>query len=655
MYGKTQNIDFIGKNLFRPLAIMTATPRKFNLFEEDEDVKDGAIHLRIISTSDVYDFGNWARCYTAFRELTLAKGDGNYTVILIPGDFLAPSVISCVDQGASMVDCLNHLGFQYCSFGNHETDVNIHALGERIRESKFVWINSNLVNLPDCIPKLPDYVKLDFESSTQKRSVALLGLLTDEKYLYRTGAFGGAKILPVAESALRLHEQLKNVVDCVIPLTHQSMSHDRSLAMISKGRFPVIIGGHDHSPFTETVAGVPIIKAGMDAINVAVTDIVWPSPTTLKDAPDVSISLIPVKRFDGNLKIAQLVKSHQERVLGSLAAAHLVEIRPQVLLTSKNIRVAQRTVGTMLTSFLRDALAGDCCILPSGTVRCGLDYPESTNLSFTYKDLVSELPFDDDIVVVEYPGEIIEEAVLFSRGPMRKGMGGFLQVDSGMELDGEDRIGMINGEHFERRKKYRLVTNILALEGIDDNVPMIKYFLGSKSEGGFEGKGPREGDPRRCPLKIGIQTVVARRRIVEMWTNKMDMFRYQHSVEAPSCITKVEFGSHESFKDAPDWFVEQLFDLVDHDVDGKIGYFDVTLAFLFCWFAGPISGIEIDHTYRIDPSGKTTSDELLGHLETILPKLIAIKFHKEIVPAHSALVGRPHIMDWLDRIKTNTA
>ena len=162
---------------------MAAVARKFSLFEDDFEEINGAVHLRIISTSDVYDLGNWSRCYTAIQELKLAPHDGNHTVILLPGDFLAPSVLSCVDQGASMVDCINHVGFEYCILGNHESDVSMQALGDRVRESKFTWINSNMIGLPNCIPDLPEHVTLELSSSTQKRSVAFLGLLTDDKYL----------------------------------------------------------------------------------------------------------------------------------------------------------------------------------------------------------------------------------------------------------------------------------------------------------------------------------------------------------------------------------------------------------------------------------------------------------------------------------------
>lgn len=633
---------------------MSSFRRKFSIFEDDEDTLNGAIHLRIISTSDVYDFGNWARVKTALAELKLPQGEGNYNLVLIPGDFLAPSVISCVDNGASMVDCMNHVGFDYCTFGNHETDVKIDALAHRIRESNFKWINSNMTGLPEYFPELPEYVKLDFESSTQKRSVALIGLLTDDKYLYRGGAFGGAKIKPVADTALRLHEKLGPLVDCVIPLTHQSMAHDRHLALISAGRFPVIIGAHDHSPFTETVAGVPIIKAGMDAINLAITDIVWPSPATPKEAPDVSISLIPVKRFEPNEQVAQLVKDHQSRVLGTLDAAHIVDLIPNVSLTSYAIRVEQRTMGTMLTTLLRDSMLGDCCLLPSGTIRRGFEYPED-HLIFTYRDLVSELPFDDDVVVVDFPGHVIEEGLKFSRGPLRRGMGGFLQVDVGMEVDSENNILVLNGEPFDKDRKYRLVMNILALEGIDDNVPLIKYFNLPKGEGGFNGAGPREGDPRRCPLKQALQTVMARRRLVAIWAEKVETLRRSQTaadgkIEIPSELTKEAFVVHERNDNSPDWFMEQFFSLIDNDNDGVIGAMDLAIAHLFCWFSGAISGVEVDETYRLDPTGRTTTDELQGHLANVLPAA-TVKTVMDRMALKSAFVTRADVFTFLDSLK----
>jgi len=634
---------------------MSGFGRKFSIFEDDEDDTTGAVRVRIISTSDVYDLGNWPRVLTALDELKLPEDEGNYNILLLPGDFLAPSVISCVDGGASMVDCMNRIGFQYCTFGNHETDVRMTSLADRIRESKFTWINSNMTGLPDYFPELPEYVKLDFESSTQRRSLCLIGLLTDDPYLYRTGSFGGAKIAPIAATALRLHEELSPMVDCVVPLTHQSMAHDRHLALISSGKFPVIIGAHDHSPFTETVNGVPIIKAGMDAINLAITDLVWSSPMTPGEAPDVSISLVPVKRFEPNEELTRIVKDHQTRVLGTLDAAHIVPLRPSSCLTSFAIRVEQRTMGTFLASILRDSVLGDCCLLPSGTIRRGYEYP-ADHLMFTYRDLVSELPFDDDVVVVDFPGHVIEEGLKFSRGPLRRGMGGFLQLDSMTLVDGENNIIEINGEKFDPSKKYRMVMNILALEGIDDNVSLIKQFNLPKSEGGFEGLGPREGDPRRIPVKLALQTVIARRRLVEIWAEKFTADHVKSEVVLDG-ISREEFMKHPLNANAPDWFMDQFFQLIDWDSDGRLGLIDIAIAQVHCWLSGPATGIEVDNIYRIDASGRTTFDELTGHLSHLFPKRTAEEVIDGLMEAQgakrSALVCRADVLNWLDLMKNN--
>ena len=418
------------------------------------------------------------------------------------------------------------------------------------------------------------------------------------------------------------------------------MAHDRNLALIAGGRFPVIIGAHDHSPFTETVSGVPIIKAGMDAINLAVTDIVWGCPSAPGAAPDVSISLVATKRFAPNETLEKIVKGHQTRVLSSLDAACLVPLIKGCGLTSKNIRVAQRSAGTMVTSLLRDSLLGDCCILGSGSIRRGFDYPEDHEI-FSYRDLVSELPFEDDVVVVEYPGSVIEEGVKFSRGPLRKGMGGFLQVDSGMELDAEENIISINGEKFDSKKQYRLVTNILALEGIDDNVPLIKHFKAACA-----GVGPREGDPKRQPLKAALQTVIARRRLVSLWESA----RLNNS--AVTSISREKFAN-EFFPSSasPAWFTDQLFNLVDWDNDGSLGFLDLAIAHLFCWLSGRPSGVELDESYRINPRGSASREEITSHLEHVFPREVVTSVMTRLIPEDASLVTRADALEWLRILK----
>ena len=74
--------------------------------------------LRIIFINDVYELDNLPRFATCVREQSTEN-----TVVLLAGDFVAPSLLSQLDNARGMVDCLNRCGLQYVCFGNHEADI----------------------------------------------------------------------------------------------------------------------------------------------------------------------------------------------------------------------------------------------------------------------------------------------------------------------------------------------------------------------------------------------------------------------------------------------------------------------------------------------------------------------------------------------------
>eukprot|EP00961_Rhodomonas_salina_P021310 286535-Rhodomonas_salina.1 len=133
--------------------------------------------LRVLFVNDVYELDNWPRFLTAVNKLTVDKDN---TLILLPGDFVAPSLLSSLDHARGMIDCMNLAKIQYVCFGNHETDIPHAELINRIKESNFKWINSNMtdINLGDL--KLPEYEEITVKGGGQTRRVGLIGLLTED-------------------------------------------------------------------------------------------------------------------------------------------------------------------------------------------------------------------------------------------------------------------------------------------------------------------------------------------------------------------------------------------------------------------------------------------------------------------------------------------
>src|SRR5437016_5406036 len=97
----------------------------------------------VYSTVPINGAGGLARVATLKQRLS---ANGHPVLMLLAGDFLSPSVASSVFKGEQMVATLNAAGLDYATFGNHEFDFGIDVLKQRMSESKFTWIISNVLD-----------------------------------------------------------------------------------------------------------------------------------------------------------------------------------------------------------------------------------------------------------------------------------------------------------------------------------------------------------------------------------------------------------------------------------------------------------------------------------------------------------------------------
>src|SRR5258708_29013643 len=84
-------------------------------------------HLRIVSFNDVYSLENLPRLATLLAA-SAADGAADRTLVVLAGDFLAPSILSSLDRRRGVADCLNALGVTHVPFRNREDDVPLPEL-----------------------------------------------------------------------------------------------------------------------------------------------------------------------------------------------------------------------------------------------------------------------------------------------------------------------------------------------------------------------------------------------------------------------------------------------------------------------------------------------------------------------------------------------
>jgi len=415
--------------------------------------------LRIVSVNDVYSLEHLPRLKTLVAHY-LDVNPADATLVVLAGDFVAPSLLSSLDAGRGMVDCLDDVGVTHVVFGNHEDDIPTAELHRRIEQLDGNWLSTNVRF--DARTKMHDVIQV----GTVR--VGLVGVVMTDRTVYRDAPFGGAPIEPANEAALREAAALvKSGCAAVVAITHQPMDEDRELART--GKFAAIIGGHEHVPLLERAPEVRggaaadgpkgarketwIVKAGTDAIAAAITDLVWSDASA---RPVVTTRLDPVENYPEDPELRVRVDAHMRKVK-EIQGACLVVLPPGQTLSSIGTRRQQTSLGTLLCSRIRDALGAEACLFNGGGIRGSADY----TARFTYADLETEIPFENEIVVVRIPGRVVRQAVAASRA---RESGAYLQMDDALRLD-----ALVD----DRDYRVAIVRNLL--EGMDHIEPLVRF------------------------------------------------------------------------------------------------------------------------------------------------------------------------------------
>ncbi|VAW36682.1 hypothetical protein MNBD_GAMMA01-1472, partial [hydrothermal vent metagenome] len=243
----------------------------------------------ILAINDVYraeglnnaTVGGLARVRTIRQQLL---DEGKEVLLLHAGDFLQPSFSSRINQGAAMIDVMNKLdginqGFDdnmLVVFGNHEFDKSklkhLSILQQRIDESEFIWMDSNINWLHDeefgsiKSSKLHKWLLKDIAGI----KVGIYSLTTDMLHPDYIASFDN----PIEVSKHYVPYLRAKGAQVVIALTHQQLTDDKKILNLPKEFRPdLIFGGHEHYRQLEQVHQQWLVKADADAISAAIIEV----------------------------------------------------------------------------------------------------------------------------------------------------------------------------------------------------------------------------------------------------------------------------------------------------------------------------------------------------------------------------------------------
>jgi 5'-nucleotidase len=373
---------------------------------------------------------------------TRLEAEGRPVIVLHAGDFLFPSVMSKYLKGAPMVHALSRLdggdAFDprlFVTFGNHEfDDPDEQVLFDRIAESQFTWISSNVrVQAPGAAGFQPlgarfanvkDHVVLDLGGIR----VGIFGLTLDDQrrpwveYDYAPEARHAAV-------ARVLDELAREGAEYVVALTHQNLSEDEALARDFGDRIDWIVGGHEHVFLRRDVGRTGISKADADAKSALRIDVRRVNgklaTTATKIELDASMPVDPDMVREVAVALVRLERAVEEKTGKKLldvvaTTEHVLEgVEPA-------IRGRETALGDFLCDVLRQRLETDIAFVNGGAIRVNDDIPAGGNVRIY--ELEGIFYYDNQPVAFELTGRELLELLRISVSQADLGHGRFLQV-----------------------------------------------------------------------------------------------------------------------------------------------------------------------------------------------------------------------------------
>jgi 5'-nucleotidase / UDP-sugar diphosphatase len=404
-------------------------------------------------------------------ERARAAASGGSVIFAHAGDTLSPSLMSSLDQGASIVTLTNMVRPDVFTPGNHEYDFGKAVFLERMAAATFPRYGANLRNADGAT--LPDF---------QDRSMVTVGGvrigLTGATYEDSPRASDPGD-LKFSSSVTTLIEQARTLrregADFVVAVAH--VTREQGTELYRSDTIDLILTGHTHDLFINYDGNTAMVESNYDAHYVTAIDVAigvkeedgkrlviwWPQFRVIDTAvvtPDPEMADV-VAKYEADLS------AHLDTPIGTTA----------VELDSRNATVRSRetAIGALVADAMRWSAQTETAITNGGGIRGGKVYPPGAIL--TRRDVLAELPFGNRLITLDVSGAVLTAAIENGLSRLPNPSGRFPQV-SGLTIEadisrppGSRVISVKVGDApLDPAKTYSLATNDFMARGGDDYV-----------------------------------------------------------------------------------------------------------------------------------------------------------------------------------------
>nr|CAG4710815.1 unnamed protein product [Naegleria fowleri] len=448
-------------------------------------------NITLLMVNDVYEMLPDDKGVGGLAELSTMidneKSKSRFAIATLNGDFLSASTLAEKYKGAHMIDVVNQMPI--FDFGSE-------VLEQRIAESRFSWICSNIVYnngddtsydnsdqniLKGCLRK-----KILTDPSLDGLKIGLFGLCTkNSEYLSRPGKL--IKFLPSIPIARKMVNELRNQDKCdvVIALTHLNIADDKELVKRVPG-IDIVLGGHDHEPFTVVRENCLIHKAGHDGQFLTRIDLrIEKNKTTVQDEHFQTVKVYPScnMMINHGYKPKKKVADVIEKYMSTLPPGIMEQIgvtESKLYSSTESCRTKETTFGNFVADLLLDVFGCEIAMFNGGGIRGDRFYDAGKKI--TRYDMLKEFPFPNELALTNILGKDLLAAVEEGVQKAEKVVGAFPHFSKGIKIIYDSKKPPLhrvvemtfNGDKIDEQRVYRFATVTYLLKGGDGYTSLQK-------------------------------------------------------------------------------------------------------------------------------------------------------------------------------------
>ncbi|GAB6096552.1 bifunctional UDP-sugar hydrolase/5'-nucleotidase [Desulfatiferula olefinivorans] len=373
------------------------------------------------------EVGGIARLATLIRQIrTENVSENRQTIVLLAGDILQGTPMSTVFKGEPDIICLNAVGVDAMTVGNHEFDFGLENFMTLKEKAAFPFLSANIIVKESGALLCRPMVEMPLQEGV---SLSIIGMTTQE--LLSTTKAENVSTLDVRDSLSavnRVYAEARKRGP-VLLLSHSRQETDRRIARALPD-LTAVIGGHDQilmSPYG--IEGrVPIVQAFEKGRYLGRLDLSIDPATRRAKLTDVhyikvTADIIPDPEIDAIVSEYDARLGHQFKEVIAQAETFLNGER-------EHIRYQETNLGNFITDIMRSHTGAEIALINAGALRASIKAGP-----VTVEDVFRAMPYGNELVRLNLTGAELQQALQRSvRGSRGDEDGGFLHV-SGITFD----------------------------------------------------------------------------------------------------------------------------------------------------------------------------------------------------------------------------